>query len=145
MNKIRLIIAREYLQRVKKKSFILLTFFIPLLMAGLIFVPVWLASIKGETAHIAIIDQTGKYAHLFKDTDNYLFHNANQSLEAYQTSKNKELFAILNITDDLLENPNAAALYSEKQIPGDLSRLVNQLLTKQIESDKLASDRKSVV
>ena len=139
MSKIRLIIVREYLQRVRKKSFILLTLLTPLLMAGMVFVPLWLASFKGDTMHIAIIDQTGKYAPLFNDTDNYLFHNANQSLEAYQASENKELLAILNITDDLLENPNAAALYSEKQIPGDLSRLVNQILTKQIESDKLAS------
>lgn len=139
MNKIGLIIKREYLQRVRKKSFILLTLLTPLLMTAMLFVPLWLASFKGDTINIAIIDQTGKYAPLFKDTEHYKFHDANQSLEAYRTSENKELFAVLNISDDLLENPQAAALYSEKQIPGDLSYLVNQTLTKQLESDKLAS------
>lgn len=139
MSKIGLIIKREYFQRVRKKSFILLTFLTPLFMVGMIFLPLWLASFKGEKMNIAIIDQTGKYAPLFKNTDNYSFHNANQSLESYRASESKELFAVLNITEDLLNNPDAAALYSEKQIPGDLSRLVNQLLTKQMESDKLAS------
>lgn len=139
MSKIGLIIKREYLQRVRKKSFILLTFLTPLFMVGMLFIPLWLASIKGDSQHIAIIDQTGKYAHLFEDTDNYYFHDADQSFEAYRASEHKELFAILNITDDLLENPDAAALYSEKQIPEDLSHLVNRILTKQIEKDKLAS------
>lgn len=139
MSKIGLIIKREYLQRVRKKSFILLTLLTPLLMTAMLFVPLWLASFKGDTINIAIIDQTGKYAPLFKDTEHYKFHDANQTLETYRTSENKELFAVLNISDDLLENPQAAALYSEKQIPGDLSYLVNQTLTKQLESDKLAS------
>jgi len=43
VNKITLIIKREYLTRVKKKSFIIMTLFGPLLMAGLMLVPIWLA------------------------------------------------------------------------------------------------------
>ena len=44
MNKIKLIIAREYLTRVKKKSFILMTLLGPILMAGLMLVPIWIAT-----------------------------------------------------------------------------------------------------
>lgn len=51
----------------------------------------------------------------------------------------KEIFAFLNISDDLQKNPKNATLYSKKQIPADLSRLVNMTLKKQIESDKLAT------
>jgi len=140
MNKTWLIIKQEYLRRVRKKSFILLTFLAPLMMAALVFLPLWLASMKGdEVRRIAVIDRTGNYAPLFSDTDNYLFFDAEKSLDEYRASEQKDLFAILNITDDLLDNPRAAVLYSEKQIPGDLSRIVNQVLTKQMESDKLAS------
>jgi ABC-2 type transport system permease protein len=140
MNKTWLIIKQEYLRRVRKKSFILLTFLMPLLMAALVFVPFWLATMKGdEVRRVAVIDRTGKYAPLFGDSDNYLFFDADKSLEEYRASDQKELFALLNITDDLLNNPRAAVLYSEKQIPNDLSRIVNQTLTKQMESDKLAS------
>ena len=47
MNKIGLIIKREYLRRVSKKSFILLTLLTPFLFAALVFVPLWLSTIKG--------------------------------------------------------------------------------------------------
>ena len=48
MNKIGLIIKREYLRRVSKKSFLLLTFLTPFLFAALVFVPLWLSTIKGD-------------------------------------------------------------------------------------------------
>ena len=110
MSKIGLIIKREYLRRVSKKSFILLTFLTPFLFAALVFVPLWLSSIKGDEVHtIAILDSTGKYAPLFEDTETYRFIHSDQSMDTY------------------------------KQIPGELSRLVNMTLKKQIESDKLAT------
>ena len=57
MNKIGLIIKREYLRRVSKKSFILLTLLTPFLFAALVFVPLWLSTIKGdEVRNVAIID-----------------------------------------------------------------------------------------
>jgi len=140
MNKTGLIIKQEYLRRVRKKSFIFMTFLMPLLMVGLVSVPLWLATMKGnDIRHIAVIDKTGKYAPLFSNTDNYHFFEADKSLDEYRTEAQKDLFAILSISDDLLENPKAATLYSEKQIPGELSRLVNQVLVKQMEDDKLDS------
>lgn len=140
MSKIGLIIKREYLRRVSKKSFILLTFLTPFLFAALVFVPLWLSSIKGDEVHtIAILDSTGKYAPLFEDTETYRFINSDQSMDTYKQIPDKEIFAFLTITEDLLENPKAATLYSKKQIPGELSRLVNMTLKRQIESDKLAT------
>lgn len=140
MSKIGLIIKREYLRRVSKKSFILLTFLTPFLFAALVFVPLWLSSIKGDEVHtIAILDSTGKYAPLFEDTETYRFIHSDQSMDTYKQIPDKEIFAFLTITEDLLENPKAATLYSKKQIPGELSRLVNMTLKKQIESDKLAT------
>ena len=140
MSKIGLIIKREYLRRVSKKSFILLTFLTPFLFAALVFVPLWLSSIKGDEVHtIAILDSTGKYAPLFEDTETYRFIHSDQSMDTYKQIPDKEIFAFLTITEDLLENPKAATLYSKKQIPGELSRLVNMTLKKQIESDNLAT------
>lgn len=140
MSKIGLIIKREYLYRVSKKSFIIMTLLMPLLMVALVFVPLWLASIKGsEIRNIAVIDTTGKYAPLFENTDNYHFIQSDKSLEDYRNSPDKEIYAILNITGDLLSNPKAATLYSEKQVPGELSRMVNQAIRAQLEEDKLAT------
>ena len=140
MSKIGIIIKREYLNRVSKKSFLILTFLTPILFSALIFVPLWLSSIKGdEVKNVVILDRTGVYAPLFENTDNYKFIAGTESLEKYKSSDDKSVFAILSITDNLLENPKAATLYSEKQIPGELSRIVNQTLSKHLENTKMAT------
>lgn len=140
MSKIGLIIKREYLRRVSKKSFILLTLLTPFLFAALVFVPLWLSTIQGdEVRNVAVIDTTGKYAQLFENNERFHFIHSDKSLDEYRQNGDKEIVAFLNITDDLLNNPKAATLYSEKQVPVELSRLVNQALSKQLESDKLAS------
>lgn len=140
MNKIGLVIQREYRYRVGKKSFLLITLLAPLLFAATIFVPLWLSTIKSDQIHtVAILDDTGKYAPLFKDTDNYRFILGGESLEAYRKSPDKEITAFLCITGDLLEDPKAATLYSDRQIPNDLNRIVNLTLSEQLQDDKLAT------
>ncbi|MDR1343965.1 MAG: ABC transporter permease [Tannerellaceae bacterium] len=140
MNKIAIIIKREYLRRVSKKSFLILTLCMPFLIAAMVVVPLWLSQIKsGEARNVVVIDNTGKYAPLFTDTENYRFVAGDKALDNYRNSDDKEAFAILSITGDLLDNPAAAVLYSAKQVPGDLTRLVNQTLKQRLESDKLAS------
>ena len=69
MSKISLIIEREYLTRVQKKSFILMTILSPIVMVALIFAPIWLAQLSSdEVRQIAIIDQTGLYKNIFKNS-----------------------------------------------------------------------------
>ena len=142
MNKILLIIRREYLTRVNKKSFIILTFLSPILFAALIFVPVWLATIKSDEQKVfAVLDETGKYGSVFQNTDeylfNYVFEKSNQPNRF--ENKNKEIYAFLVIKDDLLNNPDAAAIYSEKAIsPGEKS-MIRTALEEYAESEKLAS------
>ena len=90
MSKIGLIIKREYLRRVSKKSFILLTFLTPFLFAALAFVPLWLSSIKGDEVHtVAILDATGKYAPLFEDTESYRFINGDKDMDKYRQMSEK--------------------------------------------------------
>ena len=140
MKKIGIVIKREYLRRVNKKSFIFITLFAPLLFSALVFVPLWLATIKSSDTHdVAVIDRTGKYASLFTDTENYHFVGMD-GVESMDKSKegNPGIFAFLEITDDLLQNPKAAAIYSEKQVPVDLKREVNRILSRYLEDEKRA-------
>ncbi|MDR2498696.1 MAG: ABC transporter permease [Tannerellaceae bacterium] len=140
MNKLGIVIKREYLRRVSKKSFIILTILMPFLMAGIVALPLWMSRIKSsEVRTVAIIDSTSKYISLFKDTETYRFIATTSSLDEYRNSRDKSLFAILSISGDLLDNPRAAAIYSEKQIPQDLSGLINYVITKYLEDEKLAS------
>ena len=59
MNKILLIIKREYLTRVRKRTFIISTILFPLLYLGLIFGTSYIAAKSGTNLHIAIIDSSG--------------------------------------------------------------------------------------
>lgn len=141
MRKIGIVTKREYLRRVNKKSFIFLTLFAPVLFAALVFVPLWLSTIKsGDRYDVMIVDRTGKYASLFNDTDKFHFIRADNtgSLDDSRGGYT-EIFAFLEITDDLLENPKAVTLYSEKQIPADLKRDVNYTLSRHLEDEKRAS------
>ncbi len=59
MSKISLIIQREYLTRVKKKSFVVMTILGPILFASMIFLPAFLATREDtENKVIAVIDKT---------------------------------------------------------------------------------------
>jgi len=65
-----LVIRREYLFRVRKKSFLLLTLLTPLLMIGMIFVPLWLASFRADDVRtVAGLDHPGHHAPPLTDTD----------------------------------------------------------------------------
>lgn len=59
MRKIRLIIKREYLTRVRKKTFILSTVLFPLLYLGLIFGTSYMAAKSGKSLNIALVDSSG--------------------------------------------------------------------------------------
>jgi hypothetical protein len=56
---------------VVKKSFLWMTFLTPVLMAALIVVPIWLASIKDDEERVvAVVDQTGLYKEFFEGLRN---------------------------------------------------------------------------
>ena len=75
MNKILLIIQREYLTRVKKKSFIIMTIVGPLLMAAMIILPAFLAKWSENTDRkIAVLDETGWFFEKFKNEDHLTFY-----------------------------------------------------------------------
>ena len=141
MKKIGIVTKREYLRRVNKKSFIILTLFAPLLFTALVFVPLWLATIKSsDIQDVAIIDRTGKYVSLFKDNEKYHFIDMDSDVSAMEhKERNADFFAFVEINDNLLQNQKAIAIYSDKQIPADLKREVNNILSRFLEDEKRAS------
>lgn len=60
MSKVGIIIAREFNERVRKKSFIITTILMPVLMIGLMIVPALIMNYsRGDTKRIAVIDESG--------------------------------------------------------------------------------------
>lgn len=81
MNKILLIIQREYLSRVKKKSFLLMTFLVPLLIIGM-YALIAVLTIKGGDVktEVEVLDETGIFASSFKDKGTVRFHVSKEAL-----------------------------------------------------------------
>lgn len=116
LNKIKLIIAREYLTRVKKKSFIIMTFLGPILMAGLMLVPIWLALKDKDIQLIEVIDETGKFINQFENTKTLLFEHQFKNIEEAKAEfYDTKYTSILHITS--VEQSSDVKMYYKKQ-PG---------------------------
>lgn len=138
MSKISIIIAREFTTRIKKKSFILLTLLLPFLSAVIIFVPVWLGSVKGDDSHkIVVVDKTAHYLPAFVGQNpQFVVVPDTQMREAYR-SDTTDVEAVLIISDDLCKKPDAVTLYSQREIQPELQMFVEGTIREQVRRDKL--------
>ncbi len=159
MSKIGLIISQEYRNRVAKKSFLLMTFLTPILMAALIVTPIFLASIKDDEERVvAVVDETGLYEEFFEGLvcEDCSFEVIKEQIigSREQGAESKEQGIILNcqfsflnsqysafviISDDLSVKPNALTMYSQKQVPSSIRRFIESSLEDYIEEQTLAS------
>lgn len=139
MNTLSLVIQREYITRVKKKSFIILTLLMPFLMVAMSLLPLWLATInESGVKNVVVIDNTGMYAPLLKSTDRYEFQVIDApDREAAESNLGKDVFAILQITDDLNKRPKAVSILSEKQAPMELQSMIERALNEKVTQQRL--------
>lgn len=73
MSKLALIIKREFIAKVRNKSFIVMTFLSPLLFVGIGAFVGYLSSMKADMKTIAIHDETGKFVSQFKSDEEYKY------------------------------------------------------------------------
>lgn len=141
MNKIGLIIKREYLSRVQKKSFIIMTILGPILMAALFIVPVYLSQMSEDTKQIDVLDETGWFVNKFENTDRFHFNNVFDDLETAKTNMTeKKGYALLYIPRPTSSVPSAAVIYSEKQASIDLKSYIRNVMSKEVENQKLGAE-----
>ena len=115
MNKIWLIIQREYTTRVKKKSFLLLTILGPMLMAGLFVFIAWLGMEETETQNIIVVDDQYPAFKTIKGDKNLNFEYGNFTLEeAKQMFTSSNYTAVLYLPENITY-ANTAILYFKKQ------------------------------
>ncbi len=141
MNKILLVIQREYLSRVQKKSFIVMTILGPILMAALFIVPVVLATMSDETKKVLVLDETGWFMDKFENSDRFVFDYVYTDLEtSKQTLSNTDGYALLYIPKPSVAIPTSAIIYSHKQVNIDLRSYINNVMTKEVEHQKLSAE-----
>lgn len=141
MSKISLIIEREYLTRVQKKSFILMTILSPIIMVILVFAPIWLAQLSSdETRQITIIDQTGLYDGIYQDSEEYRFSYTQGTLSpAEMRADDSQPYAYVIIKNNLLDDPNGMTIYSQKQITNSCESMIKSKMEEFLKNEKLLS------
>ena len=133
MRKIWLIIQREYLVRVRKKSFIIMTLVAPLLMVALMIVPTYLAEESQELRSIAIEENGFEFTNQLENTE-FLHFTKIPTKEAKLLKENfaeSPYYALLYIEEDNF------TLYSNQQISLSVSNGIENQLEKIIEHQKL--------
>ncbi len=138
MKKILLIIQREYLTRVRKKSFIVMTILGPVLMAALVILPAYLSSL-GESSlrNVAVLDETGWFFQKFKDQENLHFYYVDKPVEQAKAASLLKGDLLLYIPRPELNVPVNAELYSLKQSGLDLRAYVKTVMKKVVQNKKL--------
>ena len=138
MNKTLIILKNEYLKRVKKKSFIILTLLVPFLFAGMFALIIFL-SINNDNKErtIAVFDESALFNNEFKEEGftKYEFIAKDQFDKLSNNLKGSEFYALLYIPQDIYSN-NTAQLVSENQVPMELNEQIQRKLSRFIENDK---------
>lgn len=137
MNKILLIIQREYLTRVKKKSFILMTFLGPLLMVGLVFAQFWIKMIPEEKQKVLVVDESQLFINKLENTANQTFNYSKNKLALEQRNfYSTDYNVILYIPENIIDSQKIQLFY--KKQPGlGMQDYISTLVTKKLEEMKL--------
>ena len=140
MNKIGLIIKREYLTRVRKRSFLILTFLGPILMAAIYIIPIMLA-LNSSTDHlrVAVVDESRWFESSFTNNDNHTFVPMHgQPIDSVKEMVKNGVFDMaLYVPPTQLNIPSNAIVYSIRQVPMEVETYISSVMEKEIEDQKL--------
>ncbi len=146
MNKVWLIIQREFLNRVQKKSFLLTTILVPLIipaiMGALVFIMIKEAeSAKADTVHV--VDESGKF--VFENNKNFTFITLDlpieQAKDAYKLTKD---FALLHVPPFDIQKPDGFTIFTKEnpsiekvdQLESVLEERIRDMKLEQYQIDK---------
>ncbi|WP_298063524.1 ABC transporter permease [uncultured Rikenella sp.] len=118
MSKIALIIQREFNQRVRKRSFIIMTILMPILMAGLMIVPVLIAqygSSPSAAREIVVVDSSGVVAPALRDEQGLAFTATAMTYDsARMAPQYSGAFGFLVVGPQVVGNPSELTLYTRE-------------------------------
>ena len=136
MNKIGIIIAREFNERVRKKSFIITTILMPVLMLGLMAAPtLMMLFAKGETKTLTVVDDSGMIAPQLEGNEEIIFQPTDLTLE--QARENTDIFGVLWIGENIVADPTQVKLYTNSSSSMSLEESIASQIEKIIERERL--------
>jgi ABC-2 type transport system permease protein len=139
---IKTIISREYLIRVKKKSFLVTTFLVPVLFAAICILPsVIMLMAKEKGKEVAVIDQSGIVLPYLTDSKsvNYTDFSAESVEDMKATFAEKGMDALVVISPiDSVSRSLTAASYSQKPLSIDLTGEINDRINDAVEDYRIS-------
>ena len=120
-NKTLLIISREYLTRIQKKSFIIITILMPILLVAMIVLPIMLVSLSEQRqfSRILVVDESEIFINNFEDNNHYEFSYRSGDIEQIKKEAFDQDFdvvlQILGSTQGVKSN-----IYYKKNLPTGL-------------------------
>ena len=136
MNNIGIIIAREFNERVKKKSFIITTILMPLLMIGMMAAPtLMILFAKGEQKTLLVIDESSVVAPQLEGNEDVEFKTVDAALE--EARKDMDVFGVLWIGENIVDSPSDVKLYTNSSSSMSLEESITAQIEKVIERERL--------
>ena len=140
MNKILLIIQREYLTRVRKKSFWIASILVPFLIAGVYAIPIYLAINSNDTKVVEIVDESGLFEDKIKSISQeditYKFINKPFE-EAKKGLLNSDADILVNIPKDILSNSDGVKMVGKKSIGFGIQHDIEGVIQAELRNIKL--------
>ena len=137
MRKIYLVVAREFMERARKKSFIVTTLLMPLFMIGMMVAPSLMMLYGGsEQKQVVVIDKTGFVAERMTSSEEVVFSTQNnltkeEACQIYNAESG--IFGILYINEDVSESGNvqfitnsSSSLMLEELIQSQLKNIIER-------------------
>ena len=145
MNKLLLIIQREYTTLVARKSFIVITLLIPFLFVAIGAVPVLISewNNSGSAEAVTVIDETGRLAGVIPDTESFRFiplkgEAGSTDVKVFFDQAGNSMSALVVIPANVLDSAKVN-IYSKSTVNMALVRHVTESLNDTLTAVKIAS------
>ena len=137
MSQIGIIVEREFNERVRKKSFIITTLLMPLLVVALTVAPsLVMVFATGDTRHVAVVDHSGLIAPSLENSSEVVFEPTDLSADEARTALT-DIFGVLEIGPDIMTNPNDVKLYTNTSSSMLVEENIRSQIADIIEREKL--------
>lgn len=142
MNHLPLIIKREYLTKIRNKSFIVMTFLSPLIFVGIFALVAYLSNLNSDTVReIVVLDDSELFVDEFNSTPHlqYKILSGTTFAEAKNEAETEEIYGFLYIpkTDNLEDLSKKITFYSTDSPSLSLMGDINKLLENKVNTMKL--------
>lgn len=139
MSPLSLIIQREYYERVKRKSFIITTIVVPIVMIALMAAPALFMLLgKSESMAVVVVDNTGLIAQRLQSNDEISFVKSSLPVDSLKADENNE--AILIIGSNAVQNPSTGiSLLTRSSVSMMTDSYITSQLKNAIEDIRLES------